>query len=177
MSSAKRSNLGVTEYQGYMVPFISFKLMRAGAQLPKRGTDGSGGFDFYAPEDGFLDPGEKRLFPSGVAHEMSGKLEICLYGDSTRVLLPIKLQGILFDRSGLGGKKGIRLSFTCLIDNDYRGEILLSIENASPNPFSWRKGDRLCQIAYVPMYAGEVGEVATLTDTHRGEGGFGSTGR
>jgi dUTP pyrophosphatase len=173
------------------VPFIKFKLMRDGAQLPKRGTDGSGGFDFYAPADGFLDPGEKHLIPSGIAHEIPGKLFLKLYhqtdaltsnmfggnGFDAQFDIPIRIQGILFDRSGLGGKKGIRLSFTCLIDNDYRGEIFLSIENASPNAFCWNKGDRLCQIAYVPMYAGEAAETEELSDTHRGEGGFGSTGR
>jgi dUTP pyrophosphatase len=179
-----------------MEPFIKFKLMREGAQLPKRGTDGSGGFDFYAPEDGFLDPGEKRLIPSGVAHEMPGELSLrvgVVVNDKNYhqfpepntmeseylypVNIPIKIQGILFDRSGLGGKKGIRLSFACLIDNDYRGEIWLSLENHSQDPFCWHAGDRLCQVCYVPMYAGGTSEVVTLSDTHRGEGGFGSTGR
>jgi len=158
-------------------PFIKFKLMRTGAQLPKRGTDGSGGFDFFAPEDGTLAAGEKRLIPSGIAHEMPAELQICLYGDNTSVLLPVKIQGILFDRSGLGGKKNIRLSFACLIDNDYRGEIWLSLENHGTESFSWKQGDRLTQIAYVPMYAGEAVETQDLSNTHRGEGGFGSTGR
>lgn len=165
-----------------MVPFIKFKLMRDGAQLPKRGTDGSGGFDIYAPEDGFLDPGEKRLIPSGVAHELPGLVYVALApaddeGIHRAAEVPFKLQGVLFDRSGLGGKKGIRLSFACLIDNDYRGEILLSIENASQSPFAWKQGERLCQICYVPMYAGEVGETKTLDETLRGADGFGSTGK
>jgi dUTPase len=171
--------------------FIKFKLMRPGAVLPTRGTPGSGAFDFWAPEDGFLDPGEKRLIDSGIAHDMPGAFAIPIFfppawnpnpsdldmAAMTNGTLPFKLQGILFDRSGLGGKKGIRLSFACLIDNDYRGEIKLSLENHSVDPFSWRAGDRLCQIAYVLMYAGEAGLTETLTDTHRGEGGFGSTGR
>jgi dUTP pyrophosphatase len=53
----------------------------------------------------------------------------------------------------------------------------LSLENQSEAPFWWKRGDRLCQIAYVLMYAGEASQTDTLTDTHRGEGGFGSTGR
>jgi dUTP pyrophosphatase len=170
-------------------PFIKFKLMRDGAQLPKRGTDGSGGFDFFAPEDGSLAAGEKRLIPSGIAHEIPAKLYLPLWGayDSgafefstpfpQQVVIPVKIQGILFDRSGLGGKKNIRLSFACLIDNDYRGEIWLSLENHGTESFSWKRGDRLTQIAYVPVYAGEVAETKNLSDTHRGEGGFGSTGR
>jgi dUTP pyrophosphatase len=165
--------------------FIKFKLLRPGARLPQRGTAGSGGFDFFAPEDGHLEIGEKRLIPTGIAHDMPG--ELMLYPGARRddlhgivkegFAIPFKMQGILFDRSGLGGKKGICLSFKCLIDNDYRGEIYLSIENRSGKPFDWKAGDRLTQIAYVLMYAGGAEETQTLTDTHRGEGGFGSTGR
>jgi len=156
-----------------MIPFINFKLMRPGAQLPKRGTDGSGGFDFFAPEDGELAPGEKKLVNSGIAHDMPGQIHLPLL----QFLVPFKMQGILFDRSGLGGKKNIRLSFACLIDNDFRGEVKLSLENHGNDHFTWKAGDRLCQIAYVLMYAGDPAETETLTDTHRGEGGFGSTGR
>jgi dUTP pyrophosphatase len=169
-----------------MNSFVKFKLLRPGARLPQRGTDGSGGFDFFAPEDGHLEIGEKRLIPTGIAHDMPG--ELMLYPGARKpvpqeflpdfgLAIPFKMQGILFDRSGLGGKKGICLSFKCLIDNDYRGEIYLSIENRSGKPFDWKAGDRLTQIAYVLMYAGEAQETQTLTDTHRGEGGFGSTGR
>ena len=168
-----------------MIPFVDhfvkFKLMRPGAQLPKRGTEGSGAFDFFAPEDGSLAPGEKRLIGSGIAHDLPRQLNICLYGNCQEAagnyLFPVKTQGILFDRSGLGGKKNIRLSFACLIDNDYRGEIKLSLENHGTEMFHWKAGDRLCQIAYVLMYAGEAKETEILTETHRGEGGFGSTGK
>jgi dUTP pyrophosphatase len=155
--------------------------------LPQRGTPGSGAFDFYAPEDGTLLPGEKKLVPSGIAHELPPPFSIPLHspnfantysGIIEKVpTLPFKMQGILFDRSGLGGKKNIRLSFACLIDNDYRGEIVLSLENHGTEVFHWKAGDRLCQIAYALLYAGEAEETQTLTDTHRGEGGFGSTGR
>ncbi len=158
-------------------PFVKFKLLRPGAKLPARGTNGSGAFDLFAPEDGHLETGEKRLIPSGVAHDMPACLFTTFYDmDGTSYFIPFKMQAILFDRSGLGGKKGIRLSFACLIDNDYRGEIFLSIENQSGAPFDWKAGHRLTQIAYVMMYAGEAGETENLTDTHRGEGGFGSTG-
>ena len=166
-------------------PFIKFKLMRPGATLPVRATDGSGAFDFVAPEDGHLAPGEKKLFPSGIAHDMPSKIELPLHitdglpdGQGYRIwTVPFKMQGILFDRSGLGGKRGIKLSFHGLIDNDYRGEILLSIKNDSNEPFSWKQGDRLVQIGYVLMYSGQATEIKELTHTERGEGGFGSTGR
>jgi len=160
---------------------VQFKLMRPGAQLPKRGTDGSGAFDFFVPEDGSLFPGDKKLIPSGVAHEMPGEIWLSLAGrdgDGPVVAreFPFRLQGILFDRSGLGHKKGIRLSFTGLIDNDYRGEIFLSMENTSSEYFAWKAGERLCQIGYTLMYAGATAATETLDETARGAGGFGSTG-
>lgn len=161
---------------------VKFKLIHPGATLPTRGTDGSGGFDFYAPEDGELKVGEKKLIPTGVAHELPGPVYLALApadaqgGIHGAHEVPFRFQGILFDRSGLGGKKGVRLSFACLIDNDYRGDILLSIENQGPATIKWETGNRLCQIAYVLMYAGGCSRVDELSDTKRGVGGFGSTG-
>ncbi len=157
---------------------VKFKLMRPGAKLPKRGTDGSGAFDFYAPERTVLQVGEKKLISSGIAHDLPGEF---LLSPSSRepvpfCYLPFRLQAILFDRSGLGGKKGVRLSFACLIDNDYRGEIKLSMENLGTEAQVWEAGDRLCQILYVLAYSGGAGEVEELSSTARGEGGFGSTG-
>jgi dUTP pyrophosphatase len=157
--------------------FVKFKLLRPGAILPRRATTGSGAFDMFAAEDGHLEPGEKSFIHTGVAHDLPGLLYINAYTqEGASVFLPIKVQTVLFDRSGLG-KKGIRLSFGCLIDNDYRGEIHLSIENQSGAPFDWKAGDRLVQMTYVPMYAGGAVETQTLTETDRGAGGFGSTGR
>lgn len=159
---------------------VKFKLQREGAQLPKQATDGSGAYDFFAPEAGHLFAGEKKLVPSGISHDLPGLLFIPmakLPGDVGWDWLPVKLQGTLFDRSGLGAKKGIRLSFAGLIDNDYRGEIFLSIENDSKIPFEWAAGERLCQIAYVPMVSGAAAEVKEITQTERGAGGFGSTGK
>ncbi len=164
-------------------PLVRFKLMREGAALPRRGTEGSGAFDFFVPEDGTLQPGEKKLINSGVAHDLPGELWISLTGrqdqESPVVCreFPFRMQGILFDRSGLGSKKNIRLNFTGLIDNDYRGEIKLNIENDGTEPFSWQAGERLCQIGYALMYAGDAEEAHTIEETARGAGGFGSTGQ
>jgi dUTP pyrophosphatase len=58
-----------------------------------------------------------------------------------------------------------------------RGEVLFSFENLGTAPMIWEPGERLCQIAYVLMYAGGCEETTTLTDTNRGAGGFGSTGK
>jgi len=159
------------------LPLVRFKLMRPGAKLPTRGTDGSGAFDFFAPERITLQVNEKKLIPSGVAHDITGNLWVTMRAPINEFSFPFRLQGILFDRSGLGSKKGIRISFASLIDNDYRGEILLSIENLGTEIMIWEPGDRLCQIAYVMTYAGDGVETHNLTETSRGVGGFGSTGR
>jgi len=160
-----------------MESLVKFKLLRSGAKLPTRGTDGSGAFDFFAPERISLPVNEKKLIPSGIAHDITGNLWLGLRAPINEISIPFRLQGILFDRSGLGGKKGVRISFASLIDSDYRGEIHLSIENLGIENMVWEQGDRLCQIAYVLTYAGDCAETRTLTDTSRGTGGFGSTGR
>jgi dUTP pyrophosphatase len=161
---------------------VKFKLLHPSATLPKRGTDGSGGFDFFVPEDGELAPGEKKLISSGVAHDLPPSIYLQSlipdeFGNSRKTHIEVRIQGILFDRSGLGSKKGIRLSFTGLIDNDYRGEIKLSMENVGKEPFSWKSGERLCQIGYALLYAGDAVHTDALVETARGAGGFGSTGR
>lgn len=153
---------------------IHFKLLSPTATLPRRATDGSGGFDLYASEKGIIFPGERKFIATGVAHDLP---DIVLsLDDSISVVQEFKLQGILLDRSGLGSK-GIRLSFKGLVDFDYRGEIKLSVENTSQEPYSWEIGTRICQIAYIPMYVGPAEEVKELSETQRGDGGFGSTGK
>ncbi len=163
--------------------FVKFKLLRPGAKMPTRGTDGSGAFDFYAPERIVLLPGHKRLVSSGIAHDLRGELYMQTRptglqetSDHLHCGIPFRLQGILFDRSGLGGKKDVRISFACLIDNDYRGEILIKFENEGEETQTWEPGDRLCQILYVLAYSGGAEETRELTTTERGAGGFGSTG-
>jgi dUTPase len=160
-----------------MKQLVKFKLVHPGAKLPTRGTDGSGAFDFFAPERIVLGVFQKKLFGTGIAHDLPANLWVSLRAPINEISIPFRLQGVLFDRSGLGGKKGVRISFACLIDNDYRGEIQLSMENLGTEDMVWEQGDRLCQIAYVLTYAGDCAETHTLTDTSRGAGGFGSTGR
>jgi dUTP pyrophosphatase len=161
------------------IALVKFKLLNPNAKLPIRGTDGSGAFDFFAEVDGSIAPGEQQFILTGIAHDLPAEMRVHLYAgdDSTHGLVPFRLQGILFDRSSMGGKHGIRLSFACLIDNDYRGEVKLKLENYGGQPFSWKRGERLCQIAYVLTYAGRAEGTKELDKTARGDGGFGSTGR
>lgn len=159
---------------------VKFKLLRPGSVLPKRGTPDSGALDIFAPVEGCILPGERQMVPTGLAHEVNGNWRIPLINvhDGDRMHeIAFKLQGVLIPRSGLASKKGIRLFFApCLIDFDYRGEITVLIENQGDDVVYWKTGDRLCQIAYMPMYMGDVAAVEELTATVRGAGGFGSTG-
>lgn len=162
---------------------VKFKLVRPGASLPKRGTGASGALDVYAPESGFADPGESVLIPLGIAHDIHPGFSIsvtalCSDGTHRQVDMPLQLQGMLIPRSGLAAKNKLRLFFApCLIDHDYRGEIHAMLENQSEETVRWSMGERICQIGYVPMYMGPVQEVAELSETERGSGGFGHTGR
>lgn len=150
---------------------IEFKLLREGSKLPKRGTPQSGALDVFAPESGEIEGKSKKLIGLGIAHQI---VDDC----DGRPQPFFNLQAFLIPRSGLAVNKGIRIFFgPCLVDNDYRGEIKVYVENTTDHKFTWLRGDRLCQIAYLPMFNGEVAEVKELGETQRGDGGFGSTGK
>lgn len=166
-------------------PLLQFKLVHPNARCPQRGTSHSGAFDVYAPEGGNLLPGERVTVGTGLAHQINPAFEglfIGLIERSGNVNMDrgglFQMQGFMIPRSGLAAREGIRLFFApCLIDHDYRGEIQITLENGSKNIFFWKQGDRLCQIGYIPMYAGDCSIVETLTETQRGAGGHGSTGK
>lgn len=162
---------------------VQFKLLHKGATLPIRGTLNSGAFDIVAPEDGELWPGNPQLFGLGIAHQIhDDNLSFTVKshasdGTHRQIEVPFRLQGILIPRSGLAARNKVRLFFApCLIDHDYRGEIHVMMENEGNGVIRWRQGDRICQIAYVPAYMGPTMIVDSLSETERGQGGFGSTG-
>jgi dUTP pyrophosphatase len=164
---------------------IQFKLVHPMAKCPSRGTPMSGAFDVYAPEGGKVNPFEKITIGTGLSHQIAPRIDmlgICVIEGrgqaASHRIAPFALQGVMIPRSGLAARDGIRLFFApCLIDHDYRGEIKITLENHNYKEFIWQQGDRLCQIAYIPMYMGGCVEVADLTETKRGEGGHGSTGK
>ncbi|WP_460989809.1 dUTP diphosphatase, partial [Staphylococcus aureus] len=83
---------------------------------------------------------------------------------------------MLLPRSGVGAKAGVRLRNTCgVIDSDYRGE-WMAVISTDREPFRWAAGDRLLQMVLVPVGTPELQLVEELSETNRGEGGFGSTG-
>ncbi|BDQ32713.1 dUTP diphosphatase [Pseudodesulfovibrio portus] len=128
-------------------------------------TDHSAGLDLRACiDDEFVEigPGEKYPFPAGVAIE---------------VLEP-SIAGYIFSRSGLGTKDGLTVSQGVgVIDPDYRGEIKVSLLNTSDKVRRIKRGQRIAQLVFMPIFQADILKVEELGDTDRGAGGFGSTGK
>lgn len=138
---------------------IKFKKLVPGAVAPKRGTPGSAGFDLTATSCGIGQVPGTLVYTTGIAVE-----------------IPPGYVGLLFPRSSVY-KTGMNLT-NCVgvIDSDYRGEITAIFSHSwSDNPYN--TGDRICQLVIVPIPAVEYVEVDELSETERGAGGYGSTGR
>ncbi|WP_213513755.1 dUTP diphosphatase [Paenibacillus montaniterrae] len=130
--------------------------------IPKRMTEGSAGFDLQAAVDEpvTLEPGERKLIPTGFAMAM-----------------PNELEAQIRPRSGLAYKHGI----TCLnspgtIDADYRGEVKVLLVNLGDKPFTIERGERIAQMLFGLVPKVTIEETDTLPETVRGAGGFGHTG-
>lgn len=144
---------------------LKMKLVREGACLPRRATEGAAAADLCAVcgEEGItLLPGQRAAVPTGVAIQLPGPEYVAL----------------VFARSGLGIKKGITLSNGVgVIDSDYRGEIQVGLINLSDEPYTLHSGERIAQLAVMPVIPFESEVCAELDETLRGAGGLGSTGR
>ncbi|MCH7533540.1 MAG: dUTP diphosphatase [Gemmatimonadetes bacterium] len=129
--------------------------------LPCRGTPQAAGYDIRSAEDEVvLQPGEIRLVSTGLVIE-----------------LPELMECQVRPRSGLALKHGITLpNSPGTIDPDYRGEIRVIMQNLGPQAVTLRRGERIAQLVFSRFEAPQVVEVDELSETERGEGGFGSTG-
>ncbi len=142
---------------------LQIKRVRAEAALPERATRGSAGLDLRActDEETCIMPGETAVLPTGLA-----------------VALPEGSVGLVFGRSGLGIRHGIvPANAVGVIDADYRGEIMVGLTNHSAEPYIIVPGDRIAQLVILPVLTPTVEEVDQLSETVRGAGGFGSTGK
>jgi dUTP pyrophosphatase len=142
---------------------INFKKLHPGAKPPFRATVNSAGADLFAfiGQDIIINRGERLLIATGIAVE-----------------IPPGFGGFIFPRSSISSKHGISLA-NCVgvIDADYRGEVKVSLINHSNEPYTIKNGDRIAQLAVLPVERVEFTEKSTLSATERGEGGFGSTGK
>jgi len=132
--------------------------------LPEYATTGSAGLDLRACLDKalLLKPGETELIPTGLAIHISDE----------------NLAAVILPRSGLGHKHGIVLgNLVGLIDSDYQGQLFVSCWNRGNTEFTIEVGDRIAQLVFVPVEQVEFEQVEQFTDSHRGEGGFGHTGK
>jgi dUTP pyrophosphatase len=132
------------------------------AREPARAHDGDAGYDLFAVEAAHIGPGERASVGTGIA-----------------VAIPDGWAGLVLPRSGLAAKHGITLpNAPGLIDAGYRGEVRVLLLNTDPSePFDVAPGDRIAQLLLVRHEAPELTEVASLDETIRGAGGFGSSGR
>lgn len=131
---------------------------------PVYGTSGAAGLDLRACVDVplTLAPGETVLVPSGIAIHLADP----------------GLAAMILPRSGLGHKHGIVLgNLVGLIDSDYQGEIKVSLWNRSDTAFEINPLDRIAQLVVFPVLQVSMNIVEAFAESHRAEGGFGSTGK
>jgi dUTP pyrophosphatase len=133
-------------------------------QLPAYATSGSAGLDLRACIDTpiILEPGQTELIPSGIAIHLDDP----------------GLAAIVLPRSGMGHKHGIVLgNLVGLIDSDYQGQILVSLWNRGAAVFTLNPMERIAQLVVVPVVQVAFNLVDDFTQSTRGAGGFGSTGK
>jgi len=147
---------------------IQFKVLdaRLGHEipLPEYATPGSAGLDLRAcvEEATVIHPGQTLLIPTGLA----------IHIDDPSVA------AVILPRSGLGHKHGIVLgNLVGLIDSDYQGQLFVSCWNRGDSAFTIQIGERLAQMVFVPVLQVALEQVADFDQSHRGEGGFGHSGR
>lgn len=142
---------------------VKIKLLKSDASIPVYATAGSAAADLKACID---DPvtihcGEIVSLPTGIALS-SGRNDVAAF---------------IYGRSGMGTKYGVTLANGVgVIDSDYRGEIRVALINHGNEPYTVYPGDRIAQLLFTPVYTANFVESERLDDTHRGSGGFGSTG-
>ena len=145
------------------MPLIAVKKLDERAVLPTYGSEYAAGADLYALADGEIvfQPGETKFVRTGLAME-----------------IPEGYAGLIYARSGLACKRGLApANKVGVVDPDYRGEFMVALHNHSSLPQTVAGGERIAQMVIVPFIRGEFIQTDTLSETERGSGGFGSTGK
>lgn len=144
---------------------LLFKKLKPNAIIPKRATQGSAGLDLCACIDAPLEimAGEIVKIPTGLAVEYVGEETVAL---------------LIYSRSSLATKYGLTLANSVgVVDLDYRGEMMVTIINHGKESYTVNPDERIAQLVVTPVLMAETEEVCELSQTKRGEGGFGSTGK
>ena len=142
---------------------MNFKKLNDFAIEPTKGSAAAAGWDLYAAFEG-----ESIEIP---AHETR------MIGTGLAIELPTGTFGAIFARSGLASKQGLRpANCVGVVDSDYRGEVKVALHNDSDVVRIVEPQERIAQLVIMSYYQTQLNEVEELSDTERGEGGFGSTG-
>ena len=142
---------------------MNFKKLNPKAVTPTHGSDEAAGWDIYAciDEPVTIHVGETVKIPSGLAFEV-----------------PNGYAGFMFARSGLATKEGLApANKVGVCDSDYRGDYTVALHNQSGTDRVIEPQERIAQVVFMPYLKAELNEVNELSDTKRGDRGFGSTGK
>ncbi len=141
---------------------VNFVKLNENAHAPTYGSQFAAGADLYACEgcEVTINSGETKLVHTGLALE-----------------IPEGYAGLIYARSGIACKRGLApANKVGVIDSDYRGEIMVALHNHSAEAQTIADGERIAQLVITPFLAVEYNQTESLSDTVRGDGGFGSTG-
>lgn len=139
---------------------VLFKKINKDAKTPEYSKFGDSGADLYSVEDFHIDPGQIKLIGTGICIEISEGVEAQIR-----------------PKSGLASKGLSIVNSPGTVDSGYRGEIRVLLVNLGSEKLSFNKGDKIAQIVFAPVYRGHFIEMTELSDSDRGTGGFGSTGK
>lgn len=138
---------------------IKVKKVHPEAKIPTYAHEGDAGFDLFAIEDVIIPVGARVLVGTGIAME-----------------IPLGYVGLIWDKSGLSMNHGLK-NLGGVIDAGYRGEIKAGVVNLSDEAYTIHAGNKVAQMLIQKVERAEIQEVDDLSDTTRGKGGFGSTGK
>ena len=138
---------------------LKIKKLHTDAKMPSYAHHDDAGFDLFSLENCKVKVGERVAVPTGIAME-----------------IPEGFVGLIWDKSGLAVKHGIN-TIAGVVDSSYRGEVVVALVNNGESDYTFEKGHKVAQMIIQRKETMEFVEVKELSDTVRGAGGFGSTGK
>jgi dUTP pyrophosphatase len=138
---------------------LKIKKLHPDAKVPHYAHHDDAGFDLFAIENTLIKKGERKAVATGISME-----------------IPEGYVGLIWDKSGIGIKEGLK-SLGGVVDSSYRGEVLIGMVNLSEKDYTFEKGHKVAQMLIQKKERVDFEEVKELSDTKRGIGGFGSTGK
>lgn len=138
---------------------LNIKKLHSDAKVPTYAHEGDAGFDLCAIENVTIKAGERALVRTGIAME-----------------IPFGYVGLIWDKSGLSMNHGLK-TLGGVVDAGYRGEVTAGIINLSTSDYVFTAGHKVAQMLIQKVERVEIKEVVELSDTARGDGGYGSTGK